>query len=196
MRIAVDGIARPLPFPLMARPTKFTEAVRSDLLSALRGGTPIRHAVAFAGISESVYHVWRKRGEEYELHLEKGGDVVTAEQEFLDFVESIRQAQGQAVVGALLRIREAMNGRGVRVVDGVEATFASEPDWRAAAWYLEHCHPREFSKVTAAVFGSTSGGDTEGDGIDLETAIAALMSDLDEKHEQLQAQAKPSNTSG
>ena len=170
----------------VARPTKFCEETTARLSQALRAGTPVKYAVGYAGISESTYYAWRKRGETYGSHLDGGGKPRASEEPFLEFLESVGEAQASAVVGAITRIREAMNGRRLRVTpDGREVSFLSDPDWRAAAWYLSHCHPADFRPASAhaAYLGDHADED------DPQALIDALLADLDDAHEKLMKRA-------
>lgn len=151
--------------------TKLSQELIENLCRALAAGTPIKYAAQLVNVHESRVHVWRRRGESYEAHLDNDGEVNTDEQVYLDLATQMREAQGRAVVGAVTRVREAMNGRGIRVVDGHEVAFSADPDWRAATWYLSHCHPAEFSpriELTGADGGALtfqSALDTEIEGV-------------------------------
>lgn len=96
---------------LMAgRPTKRTPENRKIILDAIEQGVPYRHAAAMAGMDEDTLLKWRASDTELS--------------------ESIKAAEGRAVMNRLLRIRLA------------------EPDhWQAAAWWLERKYPQEFGKT-------------------------------------------------
>ena len=94
----------------MARPSKLTEDVINRILLSIRVGNDKKVAAAMAGISESTLYSW--------LEQAKKPD---AEPEFLEFLESLTQAEAEAEINAVGRIRQAAdNGR-----------------WQASAWWLE-----------------------------------------------------------
>jgi len=94
----------------MARPSKLTEDVKERFLKSIRVGNDKKVAAAVAGISESTLYSWLEKGRQPD-----------AEPEFLEFLESVTQAEAQAEVNAVGRIRQAAdNGR-----------------WQASAWWLE-----------------------------------------------------------
>jgi hypothetical protein len=49
----------------MARPSKYSEQVVTDICQALQAGAPIRIACGFAGIDEATYHRWQERYSEF-----------------------------------------------------------------------------------------------------------------------------------
>jgi Bacteriophage Sf6, terminase small subunit-like len=49
----------------MARPTKYSEQVVTDICQALQAGAPIRIACGYAGIDEATYHRWQERFSEF-----------------------------------------------------------------------------------------------------------------------------------
>lgn len=128
------------------------------------GGVSFRAALARCGVAKSTGHGWLSRGEGRDPDL-------SATKTYRDFAKAIRAAEEDAKISSLTRIRMAGAGRqrgkttvttteqyayvrdqrtgtiteqltGKRVVT-VEETPAA--DWRADAWYLEHCAPDEFS---------------------------------------------------
>jgi transposase len=94
----------------MARPSKLTEDVKRRFLTSIRAGNDKKVAAAMAGIGESTLYSWIEKAKETD-----------AEPEFLEFLESLTQAEAEAEVAAVARIQQAgQNGR-----------------WQASAWWLE-----------------------------------------------------------
>jgi hypothetical protein len=96
------------------RPTKYTPETTKKILDAIRMGSPFRFACAYAGISEDAFAVWRER--------------------YPDFAEAVKQAEAEAILGRLSRIRRA-----------------EEDSWQAAAWLLERRHPGDFGRTVQDV---------------------------------------------
>lgn len=71
----------------MARPTSLTKEAQEQFISALTGGSTLRDACAYAGISEDTLARHRKKN--------------------ADFADAIKKAQAQARVMSVARIRKA-----------------------------------------------------------------------------------------
>lgn len=100
------------------RPTKYVPEIIEKVLNAIAVGAPFTHACNYAGISFETFNEWRKQ--------------------YSEFSESVKEAEGKAVVGWLARIEQA----------------AKDGNWTAAAWKLERRYPETFGrrdKVTVDV---------------------------------------------
>lgn len=143
------------------------------LTDAIRLGSFIAPAAAYAGISESTYYAWKERGELARLTHDENLDGDHTDQEptgqhpdepdhpgpcpacgpawaFVEYVEAVTRAQPEAEVAALSSIREAAARhvkRERRHRDGT-VTREYEWDWRAAAWLLERRFPERWRKLT------------------------------------------------
>lgn len=109
----------PVPHQGVGRPSKFTEATREKVLTALRMGHYRSVAAAYAGISHETLRRWLKEAEN-----------PTADAEFRGFRDSVDVAEAQAEAIDLGLIRQA----------------ARDGEWRAAAWRLERSHPDRWGK--------------------------------------------------
>lgn len=94
----------------MARPTYLDEDTRKRITDALNAGCTIPDACAYGGIKERTYHIWRKRGEEYDEHLEGGGEIIDGEDEYRLFALEVATARSSARVRAVLTISKAIQG--------------------------------------------------------------------------------------
>lgn len=165
------------------RPLKLTGEVHDKVRATLAAGVPITWAARYVNVHRDTLYDWRDRGLAYAAHLEKGGKVKRGEEVFLRFSDMLEAAQAEAVVGAVVRLREAMNGRGVRVVDGHEVTFEADPEPRWAAWYLQHCHPREFGGLSRMELSGPDGGPVQHE--TSEAVVDRLLGELDRMGERL-----------
>jgi hypothetical protein len=93
------------------------EQKRSRLLDAIRLGSFIEHACAYAGITSRTYRKWRELAED---------DV----QPYAKLFEEIRYAESESILRRLGRIEKA----------GIDGT------WTADAWLLERKYPDQFGK--------------------------------------------------
>lgn len=93
----------------MGRPSKFTPEVRKRILDALRIGATRQDAALASGVSVSLFMEWLDNGRK-----QKTGA-------FVEFLESVEQAEGEA------RLK----------FTAVIARAANDGDWRAAESYLK-----------------------------------------------------------
>jgi transposase len=95
-------------------------------------GMPYRHACAAAGISYSTYRDWIRRGEAEMQRVDENpkASIRKDEAKYVDFVQSIREAEAVGMKQNLDRIADASkNGA-----------------WQASAWLLERRYPDEFGR--------------------------------------------------
>jgi hypothetical protein len=113
------------------RPTKFTKDTRDKIVQAIQMGATYELAAQFGGVSYDTFNNWMKRGAEG----------VEGDQAFVDFFETVKQAEGKAAVGWLAKIEVAAN-------DG---------NWQAAAWKLERRYPGEYGRQRIELTGKDGG---------------------------------------
>jgi hypothetical protein len=93
-----------MPNPV-GRPSKFTEEVKSKLLTAIRKGAPYELACNYAGVSYSKLRVWI-------VEAEKGED-----KDLVEFLDALKEAEGHTALIWLDKIDKAMNdGAYIRVI--------------------------------------------------------------------------------
>ena len=107
------------------RPTKLTPEVQDKIVSAVRAGSYLETAAAYAGIDKATLHRWLKRGARAVLVLPPD----PAEAAFVDFCDSLTRALAQSEVAEVTAI-----------------TKASKIDWRAAAFLLERRAPKRWGR--------------------------------------------------
>lgn len=80
--------------PRRGRKTKLTPELKDDIIKYIEAGNYIKHACQLVGISEQTYYTWIKRGE-------------AGEDQFLEFLESIKKAGAKAIARNVLIIQAA-----------------------------------------------------------------------------------------
>jgi hypothetical protein len=113
------------------RPTKFTKDTRDKIVQAIQMGATYELAAQFGGVSYDTFNNWMKRGAE----------AAEGDQAFVDFFETVKQAEGKAAVGWLAKIEVAAN-------DG---------NWQAAAWKLERRYPGDYGRQRIELTGKDGG---------------------------------------
>lgn len=110
-------------------------------VEARKLGAPLRDCATYAGISPATLHNWTAKGREHQPDYEAGEtleDVPAAMRQYVEFMEQMAVADGQAVVVNLQLLRK-------RAEDG---------DTKAITWLLEKTRRREFGPhINATVSG-------------------------------------------
>jgi transposase len=113
----------------MARPTKLTPEVEERLVHAISVGATYKDACACAGISFQTFLNWKKRAQRaVEQVGERDGEPEETADQFIEFFDRIKRAQGEAAVGWLAIIGKA-----------------ARRDWKAGAWMLERRYPESYN---------------------------------------------------
>lgn len=160
----------------MARRTKLNAKLQQKIVDTIAQGNYAETAAAHAGINESTYYDWMKRGRKEEERLEKAvknNEPKESEAVFLEFFRAVNVALVEAetrnigvinvvarggvqtkskVVTHRMPIRE--NGRVLRDEDGnilysertTEESTLAPPNWQAAAWWLEKKLPEKYGR--------------------------------------------------
>lgn len=102
----------------MAR-LKLTDEITEKVCSALRAGNYFDAACKYAGITERTGYNWLAKG-----RAAKSG-------QHFQFVQAVEKASGDAEVGTLAVLKQAM-----------------PKSWQAAAWWLERRFPKKWGRRT------------------------------------------------
>lgn len=119
--------------PGAGRPTKLTPEVTEKFLTALKAGSYIETAAAYAGIHKDTLYEWLKKG-------------------------SRDQAEGHSRTSAALfsdAVGKAMAD--CEMVDLATIRKASKMNWQAAAWRLERRFPDRWGRRSFEVSGPKGG---------------------------------------
>jgi len=115
----------------MARPTKLTIGVQSQIITVIKAGNYIETAAAYAGISKNTLYDWLKRGEREKQRVNKNSKakIRKLEADFVEFSDAIEKALAEAEI------------RDVTII-----AKAAEEQWQAAAWRLERKFPDRWGR--------------------------------------------------
>lgn len=117
----------------MARPTKLNTEVHEAVCKALRAGNNRPASCAFGGITYQTMLNWSKRAQASIQALQGGESIDDSELPFVEFLEGVQKAEGQAEVGAVAIIQKAAR-------EGIDG------QWQAAAWWLERKFPDRWGR--------------------------------------------------
>lgn len=102
------------------RPTKLTTETVEKITNYIKLGNDNKVAAALAGVGESTFYLWLAKAEEED-----------AESHYVDFLESIQQAQAAAEARAVSLVQKA----------------ATDGKWQASTWWLERKHPERWGQT-------------------------------------------------
>ena len=102
----------------MGRPTKLNDEVTEKVVTAIKAGSYVETAAAFAGVSKSTLYDWLKRGANQKEGI------------YREFSAAVEQALAHADIRDI----------------GIIATAAQKGVWQAAAWRLERKHPDQWGR--------------------------------------------------
>jgi hypothetical protein len=115
--------------PGAGAPSKIHDAqVRAKILSAIRAGSYIETACAFAGITRKIFYEWLKRGARATTGIHR------------EFSNDVQKALAEAELLHLRNISEA-----------------AKKEWQAAAWYLERRYPDRWGRRQAVDISASDG---------------------------------------
>ncbi|MDQ6910478.1 MAG: hypothetical protein M3Z84_06805 [Actinomycetota bacterium] len=182
------------PSRVRGRPTALTSEVEGRIVHAVCSGVTLKEAAAYAGVTDRTLLNWMRRGEEAaedrETAADHGVDRVADEsdQEFVRLFRAVSAARAEVYVEAVATVRLAVRGSPVLNDAGEVVEWQRFPDWRAAAWFLEHGDPTQWGRVTRTVLDQAAQAAEEAPTRDEE--LDAQVESLNELVDELVAQRR------
>jgi hypothetical protein len=118
-----------------------TDEVVEEMLKIIKAGGTYSTAYGAAGVPKRTFMDWMARGRAYRAHLEGGGRKQARETIYLEFLEKVERAEGEAK--ALLVTKW---------------NLAASKDWRAARDLLARRWPEEWMPRTGQEITGVGGG--------------------------------------
>jgi hypothetical protein len=119
-----------------------TDEVQDRIISAVRAGSYLDDAAAYAGISRHTIHSWIRDGRAAEDRHELGEDLTDRDHLLIQFLNAIEKARADASIRNVGIIQQA----------------AQDGQWQAAAWYLERTNPRKWGRHETVELTGSDGG--------------------------------------
>jgi hypothetical protein len=174
----------------MSRPTALTPDVQGRVVDAIRGGVTLKEAAAYAGVTDRTILNWMRRGEEAAQGLEAADELAVAgecrdrpDREFVQFFRSVSAARAEVYLDAVATIQLAIRGTPTRNETGEVVGWQRFPDWRAAAWFLEHGDPTQWGRAARTALDQAA-EETPSPDEDIDARVARLYQLVDQLAEQ------------
>jgi hypothetical protein len=185
---------------MVSRPSALTPELQDRILHAVRRGVTLKEAAAYAGITDRTILNWMRRGEEAAKGLESveraDSSVESfdgADRKFVLFFRSVSAARAEVYLDAVATIQLAIRGTATRNEEGEVVGWQRFPDWRAAAWFLEHGDPTHWGRATRTALDQAA-EESPADDEDIDAAyenLLVLVDQLAERRKQrLAAEAR------
>lgn len=126
------------------RPTKLDAEAANAIVAILQKGLTIDDACEAAGIDDSTFQRWLRRGEK----AAKARELKPEEKPFREFCAAVKKARAVGKITLVQRIENASVGDEL-----------NPADWKAAAWLLERMHPHQFGRKYIRIEAAPVAGD-------------------------------------
>lgn len=113
----------------IGRKTKLTPELQEEIIKYIEAGNYAKDACKAVGIGRSTYYYWKEQGEKAEKKLEEGKKLSDKENEFLDFLDTTRQAEAEGELNIFLEICQQV-----------------KKDWRAGMEILGRKYPKRWGR--------------------------------------------------
>jgi len=117
---------------MAGRRSFLNETTQQRIIEGVTLGGLLPDIASHGGVSERSIQRWLERGRRYRDVLEADGLPNDADQPYYDFTTQYEDA--------VASVRLRMSGKILKAADGDDVT-GKEPDWKAAAWFLERTAP-------------------------------------------------------
>jgi transposase-like protein len=124
------------------RKTLLNEQRQEAIATMLRAGAYIDDACRAVGIHRTTFYNWLQRGNIQRERLNAGLEIESDEQPFLDFLDTIEEADAEGIIGHVMNIDNA----------------AKNGTWQASAWILERKQPRKWGRYDRTEISGPEGG--------------------------------------
>lgn len=128
-----------------------TPRVRWEVIvERVRAGSYPEVAAMSTGVSAATFYRWKAIGED----RVEDDKVRRARAGYREFREALTRAEAEAEMGSIAVVQKAMTGS-----TGADGKAGREPDWKAAAWYLERRAPGRWRRRDSLWHGGPGEGD-------------------------------------
>lgn len=149
-------IPTPKRHPRPGRPTRLNQGLIDRIADLARDGATYKDAAAAVGVPRATFFSWKARGERARQEAEATGAVPQGERIYVDFLDSLEGARGEALASVATELHRLALGQSVAEIEVVydEETGDEEarvlrfapPHERAMEFFLERLDPKNWAK--------------------------------------------------
>lgn len=150
----------PIPTPTRhgrhGRPSRLNQTLIDRIADLVRDGTTYKDAAASVGVPRATFFSWKARGERARQEAEATGAVSQGERIYVDFLDSLEGARGEALAAVAVELHRLALGQSVAEIEVVYDEETDEetarvlrfapPHERAMEFYLERSDPKNWAK--------------------------------------------------
>lgn len=124
------------------RKTLLTDQRQEAIATMLRAGAYVEDACRAVGIHRATFYNWMARGATQRERLNAGLEIEPDEQPYLDFLDTMEEADAEGIIGHVMNIDNA----------------AKNGTWQASAWILERKQPKKWGRADRTEITGPEGG--------------------------------------
>lgn len=124
------------------RKTLLNQQRLEAITTMLRAGAYVDDACRSVGIHKATFYNWLQRGNVQRERLNAGLEIEPKEEQFLEFLDAVEEADAEGIIGHLMNIDHA----------------AKTGTWQASAWILERKQPRKWGRFERTEISGPEGG--------------------------------------
>ena len=124
------------------RHTLLNETRKEAIATMLKAGAYVDDACRAVGIHRATFYNWMQRGNVQRERLNAGLEIEPNEAPYLDFLDTVEEADAEGLIGHLMNIDNA----------------AKNGTWQASAWILERKQPKKWGRYDRTEISGPDGG--------------------------------------
>lgn len=124
------------------RHTLLNETRKEAISTMLKAGAYVDDACRAVGIHRATFYNWMQRGNVQRERLNAGLEIEPNEAQYLDFLDTVEEADAEGIIGHLMNIDNA----------------AKNGTWQASAWILERKQPKKWGRYDRTEISGPDGG--------------------------------------
>lgn len=124
------------------RHTLLNDTRKEAIATMLKAGAYVDDACRAVGIARATFYNWMQRGNVQRERLNAGLEIEPNEAQYLDFLDTVEEADAEGIIGHLMNIDNA----------------AKNGTWQASAWILERKQPKKWGRYDRTEISGPDGG--------------------------------------
>ncbi len=149
-------IPAPERHPRRGRPSRLNQVLIDRIADLVRDGATYKDAAASVGVPIATFHSWKARADRARQEAEATGMVPQGERVYVDFLDALEGARGEALSSVAVELHRLALGQSVAEIEVIEDEETGEeratvlrfapPHERAMEFFLERSDPANWAK--------------------------------------------------